>query len=666
MAHAAHQIDIKVDHDHLEHEAKAHPINALAELIWNALDAEADQVDVCTKRNSLGGIERIDVQDDGHGILPDSERFFATLGGSWKRSAQFTPTKKRALHGKEGKGRLKSFALGSKVEWRTIYLDEREKEYRSYNITGSRLDLRHYDVTAPILAELSKTGTTVSITNIRDDLRALDSVDNVVVELAHRLAPYLRKYPLIRVRFDGKAVNPSTLEASSHDYRLPGLTLTDGKRYDAKLNITEWKIPMKRRLCLCDRDGMMLDERPIVDVREPGRDFTVYLSSDAVSVLAERNAFALNELDPDLQTLVDVVKPRVKAHFRARRAEEAADQVRKWKEQGVYPYSDQPKNDVEIVSRQVFDVVAKQVQDYLPGFGEDAKATLFSMRLMRQALEESPEHLRRVVLEVLELPQEKQKDLAAMLDKGISFIHIIDLAKRVSDRLDFIQGLKSLLFTEESKKRMRERSELHKLIDQNPWLFGEEYVLSVSDKGLDKVLRAHLDTHRQKRGGKLRTVRRENGRIGIVDLMLSRKVIHPGCNKVEHLVIELKAPKVPIGPRELEQTISYAQAVIKDDQFINSQTCWRFWALSNRLEGTAETMAHQRGKPPGLAWEPDGGQDVQVWAMSWSELLANATRRLHWVQENLAYTPDDDDARQHLSALYEKYLPVVAREQGND
>jgi len=42
--------------------------------------------------------------------------------------------------------------------------------------------------------------------------------------------------------------------------------------------------------------------------------------------------------------------------------------VERWKKEKIYPYQGEPKNIVEAVERQVFDVVALNVNSYLPDF----------------------------------------------------------------------------------------------------------------------------------------------------------------------------------------------------------------------------------------------------------------------------------------------------------
>jgi hypothetical protein len=52
----------------LEHRDRL--VEAIIELIRNALDAEADNVSVVIERNPLDGVERVRVRDDGHEMAP--------------------------------------------------------------------------------------------------------------------------------------------------------------------------------------------------------------------------------------------------------------------------------------------------------------------------------------------------------------------------------------------------------------------------------------------------------------------------------------------------------------------------------------------------------------------------------------------------------------------
>jgi hypothetical protein len=98
-------------------------IPALAEMIWNGLDADANRIDVEFSYDDLaGGMSKIFVHDDGDGFpRGEAKALFGNLGGSWKRQSRYTKRGNRIIHGQEGRGRYKAFSLGRSVVWRVCY-----------------------------------------------------------------------------------------------------------------------------------------------------------------------------------------------------------------------------------------------------------------------------------------------------------------------------------------------------------------------------------------------------------------------------------------------------------------------------------------------------------------------------------------------------------------
>lgn len=103
----AKRCKVEVRKDHLSKVATSTAKVALAELIWNSLDADAHNINVNFTIGVLG-TERVTVSDDGTGIpYKEAEHLFSSLGGSWKATQQKTKTG-RFLHGKAGEGRFKA------------------------------------------------------------------------------------------------------------------------------------------------------------------------------------------------------------------------------------------------------------------------------------------------------------------------------------------------------------------------------------------------------------------------------------------------------------------------------------------------------------------------------------------------------------------------------
>jgi DNA topoisomerase VI subunit B len=87
------EYSVEIQPDFLERQSKAQPVSAVAELIWNSLDADATTVTIDFENDGLGGMAKIVVMDNGHGIpFSDAPTLFRNLGGSWKKRAARTKT----------------------------------------------------------------------------------------------------------------------------------------------------------------------------------------------------------------------------------------------------------------------------------------------------------------------------------------------------------------------------------------------------------------------------------------------------------------------------------------------------------------------------------------------------------------------------------------------
>ncbi len=85
-----------------------------------------------------------------------------------------------------------------------------------------------------------------------------------------------------------------------------------------------------------------------------------------------------------------------------------------------------------------------------------------------------------------------------MLDRT-SLSRVIQATTSVTDWLDFIAALEHLVFDPEANKLTREREHLHRMLERELWVFGEQYNMMISERSLTAVLERHL--HLLGRGG---------------------------------------------------------------------------------------------------------------------------------------------------------------------
>lgn len=178
--------------------------------------------------------------------------------------------------------------------------------------------------------------------------------------------------------------------------------------------------------------------------------------------------------------------------------------------------------------------------------------------------------------------------------------------------------------------------------------------MSLSDKSLDRVLATHLQSLRPSTRKKTKSVLREGGKRGIIDMMLSRRIPESNPSEHTHLIIELKRPSQKIDQKVMSQVISYATAVMKDERFNSVKAKWYFWAVSNEITDEVNLMATGKETPDGLYKD---GENFQIWAMPWSKVLDNCKSRLHFFQRELKFENSAEQSIDYLRSIYSNYIP---------
>jgi hypothetical protein len=436
-------------------------------------------------------------------------------------------------------------------------------------------------------------------------------------------------------------------------------TLADGSEISARLEIVECKKKIERKLLLC-LPGRFSFHSMSPGIQARGFDFTAYLTAD----LFDENREGLVELDESATLLIEVAKAKLREHFRKKESERSRTKIQEWKDAEIYPYEGATSDPIERNERQVFDVVALSLADYSNDFDKSPpKQQKFILQLIKAAIETGTSTLPAILEKVIDLPKAKQEELAELLRKT-TLTAVINAAKAVTDRLDFLKALQILIFDPKSKKQLLERSQLHRILAQETWIFGEEFNLLNDDEDLTSVLRSHL-----KLLGKDRTELSPNpvfdadGNAGIVDLMLSRRVPTATDHERKHLVVELKRPDQPINEEVLSQVKKYAKAVASDDRFRASGVEWDFLAVSNSFTRDAEMDARQTGKPRGLVAEYDEPTKIRVWAKTWGQIIQEAEGRLTFYKRRLEYQANDAEALKYLKTINADYLSEEVKQK---
>jgi hypothetical protein len=623
------------------------PTKGLNELIWNALDADADLVQVETIANAAGGVEAVVVRDNGTGISPlSAQTDFGQLGGSWKQTDRLTKKHKRNVHGSNGQGRFAAFALGgNEVRWQAVAETDGHRHSTVVRISRDAPAVVEIDSTDAADAPIGTTVTVGGISSDPKDALGQRGLDSVTAEFAL----YLQTYRAVQLEVMGHRIDPADVISRHATIPLDVATA----RGDARLEIVEWsKRTTARHLHLCDERGMTLGQTH-VGIQAPAYDFTAYILWPGFKELeADIGLEDLNH--PELSPVVEAGRKALRAYFRQRDVERTEKIVEEWRSEGSYPYVAEATSDTERVERELFEVVAVTASSAVNAPGSTAANRRFSLSLISTALAADPDAVRNVMRHVLKLPKEQLALLDDLL-KRTSLMNVVKTARMIYDRLAFLNDLEDLVHQAEAKTLLTERQQLHRIVEQEPWIFGEQFAVARSDRSLTECLKTYrliLGTVETTEDPVLL-----DGRQQIVDLLLWRQI--PTTEKKrQFLVVELKRPAVKVGREELGQLEDYARAVRQDGRFSDTDVNWQFLLVSGDVKDELDDRRHSTDRAVGHVTK---AKDHDIWVLTWAQVIADARYRMRFVEESLAMEAKTESPLSYVREKYGSLLPPKLR-----
>ena len=639
-------LNLVAKQDYLEKVARTRdPIRAIAEFVWNSLDADATRISVEFGRNGLGGIEEIVIRDNGTGISHShAARDFGNLGASWKRETIKSPGFQRALHGKEGRGRLRFFSLANRGRWLTVYKEGEAPLAFVIEIAAGALDKCDVSDTAP--APLTATGTVVELAPLKETFDWLLS-RQAFLEFNAIFASYVIQYPGVSLFYNGTLVDPDDTIAYSYVFPMRAIVGPHRTLSDLSLKVVEWKSQVDgRKIYLGGENGIVLGSQS-AHVTAPGFEFSAYANSAFFQEIAEANLLELDDLtDPDFMYVMEHIRERLGGYFRQRLAERSRGLIEELKSEGAYPYEGDPKDEVERRERDVFDIATYAVSSYSREFKKaDTSLRKMTLTLLREAIRHNPDALSHILRAVVNLPKNRQDEFSNLLHKT-ELGNIISASSLIADRVTVLQVLSSMVFNPAHRSTIKERGELDSLVRDNTWLFGERFHITLPEAGLTRVMERVTEELGSSRP--VRRVRKLDGTAGRIDCFLGRSVPHPDQNRREFMVLELKRPALTIGRVELDQLEDYVNALHVQPDFSHTDTYWHFYLVTGDYDHSIVGRITQKDRPVGLFLEKE---NYRVWVKTWSEIIRECESRLQFIQEKLRIEVSGNEIEERIAIL---------------
>lgn len=614
--------------------SKLPAFTGLCEVIFNSLDASASKIDITVEYNLIdGSVQKICVWDNGIGFErpnpQNSNDPFLKLGFSNKKSGQ-TNEFHRLIHGKNGEGRFKAFSLGGILEWKT-------KTKKGHCVIEANInDPQKITVNDDDIKEIHDTGTIFT---------AYANEQNIDLPKIDKLKKSLEKYFLtiiqdkrISISLNGQQLSVAEHIADSSQQKLKA------PYEDVEVKTVVWATTddANNRCFWCDEDYNTLLEDRLEDDRKT-TNCSVYIASKRISTLYAENRLGSGELNLDFNNIKDAARKVKDAVLMQYNKQKAEDIIAILKSEEIYPYADEAAlNEKEKKTQELYDQIIIKINKARPQIfkikSKEIKKNIANT--LKNVIEKDPENFRMILENLIGLTVEEMQDFSDLL-KRVSLANMVKTTKYICDRLDFLKGLRQIAYGDFSN--IKERSQLHKIVEKESWIFGEQYNLMWSDKSFNTIIgtiRTTLDNFcgTDTEGGQ-----------NIPDLFFANKRCFG--DEIRGLIVELKRPSVKIGLDEINQIKKYFNVIQENPEFQNWKIDIIIVSSEIKDEGKKEIQDPKTG-----AISYGNNPDKKLFLRTWADILDFNTMALDDVRKQLEIDPDLEDGNTYLQNKFADIL----------
>jgi hypothetical protein len=361
----------------------------------------------------------------------------------------------------------------------------------------------------------------------------------------------------------------------------------------------------------------------------------IYLDSSFFNSDLFRNIDLDSLGDEEIKNLKEFIKDIVNDFFKAhnKRFEKFIVQLEK---DSAYPASfDTPMAQSRELLFQKIAYIVEDEYKLMDQKNEKIRGLFYS--LIDKALANG--HVEEVFTKVVQLSDPNMQKFHQLLEQT-ELENVIAFSSAVAAKLQFIDFLYELTYGDIASVLL-ERSQLHKIIEKELWLFGEAYNGSPhlwSDKKIGNILEELRDKYLNYLPSKEdeNLITGTEGLDNITDLFFFSEKILDNEDK-EIMVVELKSPRCAIGKKELQQIDEYAFTVENYPGLPRENTRYKFILISSRLTPYAKSKmksSREKYKIPFL-YDRKAEKNIEVLVIEWGELIELNKRKLGYLSSKL-------------------------------
>ncbi len=645
---------------------------AFKELINNSLQAKATQIAIDIKYAegntvSASPVLGIEIQDNGHGVpYSQFDKTILEIGTTVKNQGQ-------------GIGRFSAFQIGERMEISTVAYDDEVKQHSKTNfeinssaLTDSQLDQIDFDVPYEYLAQTNPYYK-VSISQLhcnsqKNVLKKNKLTDDFLPDKIRQTI--FENYPFQifnkEVKFIVNGCEIKKEEFVIGEPRRKTIPYIDlnGKEhemnfhfYNVKLNQCKVKVFLQLENAGIKTVAHEYTYSSDWYTSDLGTWF-IYVDSSLFDSDLFRNLDVESLGDKEVINFKNAIKDVINEFFKAtnKRFEKFVNEL---ESDTYYPYKRYSPSSSS--QETIFKKAAYILEDEHELIKKDNKIRNFVYPLLDRAI--SNGDVEYIFREIAKLSDDTLAKFRSLLNEA-DLEDVIHFTSSVAEKMKFLEFLHELTYGDISKVLL-ERKQLHKIIEKNLWVFGENYTFTPalwSDKKigniLEEVRKDYFNYELSADEGNLIEIDNFEGLDDITDLFFfNDKKTDNGVREI--MVVELKAPKCAISSKEIEQINRYAYTLETKSGLPTDKVKYKLILISSRLAGYAKSQMDSKAeayKIPFL-FDKKTGRDIEVYIIEWAELIEHNKRLLGYLSEQLNIK--DASAKE----IFEKEYPELISEK---
>tara|TARA_R100000353_G_C6478328_1_gene188435 strand:- start:289 stop:963 length:675 start_codon:yes stop_codon:yes gene_type:complete len=175
----------------------------------------------------------------------------------------------------------------------------------------------------------------------------------------------------------------------------------------------------------------------------------------------------------------------------------------------------------------------------------------------------------------------------------------------------------------ELDKFTNERDHIQKVVENNYWLFGEQYHLVSADKNFEIALNNFLDFIES--GKKNKEKLKSKDKLKRPDIFIARQAETLDSSSDEYtieenIIVELKRPSVIIGKTQFDQIEDYIRFIINEPKFISELRTWKLILVGKKVDDWIKDK-YESNKGKGKRFLVESVRNYEIYAMTWDDLF---------------------------------------------